>query len=101
MTDISKIAYEKYKLDWMLSHGHTLKDLIYELDLIQSELIQNEMEGESIASMFDDWEYGYGFSSEIWACYDEFLNAEFRDKNYMRSLLNDYEYNCYLKEMEN
>ena len=33
--DIVKIAYEKYKLDWMISHGHTLEELVHELSIMQ------------------------------------------------------------------
>lgn len=30
--DIKTIAYEKYKLDWMMAHGYTLSDVMNELD---------------------------------------------------------------------
>ena len=35
--DIKKIAYEKYKLDWLMSHGYTLTDLINELDVVKED----------------------------------------------------------------
>ena len=63
--------YEIFKLQWMLDHGYTLSDLIHEL-----QLLQNENQDDSIKTLFDDWEYGYGFGSEIWPCYEEWLDCE-------------------------
>ena len=90
--DITKIAYEKYKLDWMLSHGYTFADLMKELDIMQEESPDN-----TVSQLFDDWEYGFGFASEVWACYDEFIGHEFLDKAYMRKLLTKSEWNDYCK----
>lgn len=63
--------YEIFKLQWMLDHGYTLDDLIHEL-----QLLQNKNQDDSIKTLFDDWEYGYGFGSEIWPCYEEWLDCE-------------------------
>lgn len=63
--------YEIFKLQWMLDHGYTLSDLIHEL-----QLLQNKSQDDSIKTLFDDWEYGYGFGSEIWPCYEEWLDCE-------------------------
>lgn len=89
--DITKIAYEKYKLDWMIQHGYTLKDLITEL-----ENMREEDEDASLETLFEDWEDEYGFDSEIWACYDEFMDIEFYDSEYMASLLTSNEYTTYV-----
>lgn len=90
--DIKKIAYEKYKLDWMMGHGYTLVDIMNELDDMQEDEPDT-----CVSNLFSDWEYEFGFESEIWACYDEFLECEFDDKDYMRTILNDEEYEYYLK----
>lgn len=87
--DIKKIAYEKYRLDWMLKHGYTLTNLMNELDSMQEE---NE---DTVSQLFIDWEYGFGFGSEIWVCFDEFIDNEYQDKGYMKQLLNWEEYEKY------
>lgn len=64
--------YEQFKLQWMLSHGYTLCDLITAL----SEYQQDGYEDASIDHIFADWEFGCGFGSEIWPCFDEYLDSE-------------------------
>lgn len=91
--DIKKIAYEKYKLDWMIAHGYTFADIMNELNDMQEEEPDT-----CVSNLFSDWEYEFGFGSEIWVCYDEFLEYEFNDKDYMKSLLNEDEYKEYLRE---
>lgn len=90
--NIKEIAYEKYKLDWMLAHNCTIKDLIMEIQIYKDE-IDSDL---SLDSMFADWEFGYGFKGEIWASYNEFLETEFLDKSYMIYLLTNNEYLEYL-----
>jgi hypothetical protein len=90
--NIKKVAYEKYRLDWMLSHGYTLTDLTNELDLLQEE------NNDSVSQLFADWEYGFGFNSEIWVCYEEFLDNEYQDAEYMRAILSDTEFKQYCEE---
>lgn len=93
--DIKKIAYEKYKLDWMLNHGYTLDDLISVL----SDCIEEAK--EDLAVVFDVWESDYGFGSEIWVCFDEFIDNEYQNSAYMWKLLNWEEYDRYLEDMKN
>lgn len=69
----TETLYERYKLAWMLDHGYTLKDLIDQLEELRQENINGDLH-----SIFDDWEFGYGFDSKIWAGYDEFVNNELR-----------------------
>lgn len=92
--NIKKIAYEKYKLDWMLHHGYTLTDLINGL-----ELMREENEDDSIQQLFVDWEYGFGFGSEIWVCFDEFIDNEYTDTDYMKQILTRDEYQKYQENL--
>jgi hypothetical protein len=94
--DIKRIAYEKYKLHWMLSHGYTLVDLIKEMQLCV-EVIDEE-DNIDLGSIFNDWEFNYGFGSEIWVCYEEFLENEYKDKEYMRAVLDDIDFKQYCEE---
>ena len=64
-------AYEEFRLQWLIDHGFTLADLIKELDVLQQE-----MPSLTVSALFEDWEYGYGFDSEIWPCFEEWLEYE-------------------------
>ena len=88
-------AYEKYKLDWMISHSYTLYDLAIVL-----EDMRDEMPHEKISTILREWEDHEGFGCEIWACFDEFFEMEYQDSDYMRSILTPGEYSIYLKFME-
>lgn len=90
--EIKQIAYEKYKLDWMQTHGKTISDLIQALSSAQEE------SGEDLLLAFDLWELDCGFDGEIWACYDEFLENEYQDEDYMKSLLTAEEWDAYSVE---
>ena len=78
-----KRAYEAYKLDWMIQHGHTLADLIKEVGEYMEEM------AEDIVCSFDMWEFECGFNGEIWACYEEFCENEYQDKEYIKQLLGE------------
>ena len=67
-------AYERFKLEWMLAHGYTLKNLIDELEQLRKESPELSLE-----SIFHDWEFEYGFNTEIWPCFEEFLDCEYRE----------------------
>ena len=56
-----KKEYERFKLQWMIDHGYTLNDLVVELDKCLDEVDEDT----SLQTVFDDWEYNFGFSSEI------------------------------------
>lgn len=69
-------AYEQFKLKWMSDHGHTLQELFCELD----ELSENCQNAGSIQELFSEWERDCGFSSEVWPCYDEWLECEAKEE---------------------
>ena len=72
--DQERKAYERFRLQWMLDHGRTLTELIGELQKLRDEG-DPEM---SLQDLFRDWEFGYGFGSEIWPCFEEFLDVEYK-----------------------
>ena len=76
MLKTKRKEYEKFKLQWMIDHGYTLFDLIHEL-----QMMIDESDGESLKELFEDWEYGFGFNSEIWPCYDEWLDYDGSDED--------------------
>lgn len=88
---IQEIAYEKYKLSWMLSHGFTLSNLMHALHSYQ--------EGVSpLPELFCEWETDAGFSGSLWVCFHEFLNTEYQNEEYMKTLLTEPEFIRYLAE---
>lgn len=100
MKPIQEIAYAKYQLDWMIQHGYSLQDLMYELceyqyaDPEDSDAISNP-----VTEIFDGWEEESGFHGELWVCPSEFLGAEYLDNDYMKCLLTDDEYTAYQKDV--
>ena len=68
-------VYERFKLEWMLAHGYTLQHLVAEL-----EKLREESPDMSLPGIFADWEFGYGFGSEIWPCFEEFLDCEYKER---------------------
>lgn len=88
--DISEIAYELYKQDWIDSNV-TQEDRLNTLRKYfkyRKECLENNDEVDS----FDEWlwESGYGNGS-LYVCYEEFCDEEYRDRDYIRYLLNDTE----------
>ncbi|MCD8082212.1 MAG: hypothetical protein LUE86_01475 [Clostridiales bacterium] len=90
-TNIKDIAYLKYQLDWIVSHGFFISDL--------SELAfewAHSMDSNNIS--FEEYLEEHGFGGELWACREEFLETEYRDLAYMQRLLTPGEYEEYKKE---
>ena len=55
-TDLKR--YEIFKLQWMIDHGHTLKELIHEL----TEYMEDCDLEMSLEDVFNEWESGRGFA---------------------------------------
>lgn len=73
MKNIREIAYGRYQLAWCLEHGYGPDDLV---------------------SMLEE-----GYSGERFACFEEFLDNEYKEKGYMYDLLkNEHEYKEYLAD---
>lgn len=91
--NIKKIAFNKYRLDWMLKHGYTLVELINKI-----QEIHDDDPSMSLQECFDDFELFPGFNNVIWVCYPEFLDNEYQDEEYIKELLTEEEYEIYKKE---
>ncbi len=64
--------YQKYQLEWMISHGFSLQDLIAELTKLQyDDPEDSDRISTSVLELFNEWETDIGFGSEIWAYEDE------------------------------
>lgn len=87
--DIRKIAYQRYQLAWMLTHGITVQDIYKACAEAANENIEDK--GPNATFKADDFrdyleEHGFG-SGSLWVCFDEFMGCEYQDKSYMRSIL--------------
>lgn len=66
--------YEKYKHQWLIDHNYSINDLIQELeDYINQESSDIKI---NLSKAFEEWESNIGFKSEIYACEEEFNDAE-------------------------
>lgn len=68
-------AYERFKLQWMIDHGYTLEDLMNAM-----EDLKREAPFVDLRMIFDHWQFDCGFGSEIWPCYDEWLDCEYKEE---------------------
>ena len=92
-TAFEQKCYDAYKLDWMQSHGYTLRDYLNALinEDEETSAAGNYPEGDTrdiFESLDSSFEYETGFpGGTIWVCKDEFLGAEFKDPDYMLGLI--------------
>ena len=83
--DFRQMAYELYKLDWMRRISterqmDEVKNWYQECDRAFRE-----------EYTWEDWIEDNGYSGELYVCYDEFLGAEYFDREYMKALLDNDE----------
>ena len=67
--------YQKYQLQWMIDHGHSLDEMISEMLAMQTDGDKIVFVGD-VADLFSEWEYSSGFGGEIWACKAEWKECE-------------------------
>lgn len=93
--------YDLYQLDWMMSHGYGLSDLMHDLTEIHEyhdDYITDyyEFEGDTepkgmkadIEGIFRAWEFDSdAFYGSCWVCFDEFCNVELTMPDYIQRLL--------------
>lgn len=69
--------YEKFQLQWMIDHGHSLHELLEELERAQYDDPENDARiSTPITELFREWEQDRGFGSEIWPCEAEYESCE-------------------------
>lgn len=88
--DISKLAYELYKRDWITRNvtKNDMKKTLIEYLAYHEECLDFGDDTE----YFEEWIFDNGYdNSSLYVCYEEFLGAEYRDADYIRGLLDDDE----------
>lgn len=82
--NFKKLAYEMYVADWKRSHKVTPKT---ELDLMRNLMIETFVDGDAYVSYKYYVEEIGGYPQGYPACFDEFCDIEYLDKEYMHKLL--------------
>lgn len=82
---IRELAYELYKMDWMRRISCSIQ-----MDTLK-DYYQETTEEDREEYTFEDYILEYGYSGQLYACYEEFLGEEYFDKAYVRSLFNNNE----------
>lgn len=62
--------YERYQLEWMIDHGHSLKEFVQGLDLVDRDGI------DSLEKAYAIWENNYGFGGEVFSNEREFKEED-------------------------
>lgn len=92
--NIRQTAYEKYQHDWRISHHIDEKVVNQTIQEYVSNIAEDEVP-------FSEWLFERGFGGSIWVCFNEFLGAEYQDKEYMKTLLTEEEYQMYETDIRN
>lgn len=93
--DIRELAYQLYIIDW--KHEHITPEI--EADAWKDYFEDAE---DFTEYSFEDylWDCGYG-SGTLYVCYEEFLNSEYLNEDYMKELLNNEKlFKMYLEDLE-
>ena len=87
--NIKTLAYGKYQLYWMLTHGWTFDDIAKRMGYILRP-------GE----YYDSKKIGIGFNGEIWSDFEDFLSDEYKNEDLMKILLTKSEFEKWKKDRE-
>lgn len=82
-----RLAYELYKIAWIDTHI-TKMVLLATMKSYIKEKFENYDDNYTFNDYLFDNGFGYG---NCYASYDEFLDNEFQDKEFMEELMEDYE----------
>lgn len=91
-------AYEIFKLQWMIDHGYSIRDLIARLEAMIEEDENESGIRTGLQSLLQDWEFGIGFDGAIWPCCQESLENEYRTMLKSNREGNRKENNCAYQE---
>lgn len=96
--EFRKKCYEKYQLNWMLSHGYSLQNLI---DAMNEKYMEDDSrEYTTPGCYYEDVLDNDGFHGELFHYYDAFLEKEYLDGKYMKSILTGSEFQTWRDDTE-
>lgn len=84
-------TYEQYQLQWLIDHGHSIDDLIRNLQVVWEQLQEDKEENEivDVTTAYEVWYDSVGFKSELWVCKDEWEQNELQEEQ--ENELEEYE----------
>ena len=98
-TDFQFRAYNRYQMDWFSKRNMGVNDI---WRAFQDSAITRELLGENAPTMKDElgqlWVevlYKSGFNGEIFHTYNDFLHSDYKDADYMQTILSEAEYKSY------
>lgn len=97
--ELFEYAYQRYKMDWLLSHGFTISDVLKSIADYLQDLNEscNYFKDDTFEKAIAEWENDVGLAGgQIWACREEFRDEEYQDDSYMRRLLTKRTYAAYI-----
>lgn len=81
---LKRDAYEKFKLQWTISHGITFKDILAAFSefitgiCVEAKECNDDVEEVLNNSDFGDWLEERGFRGQLWPCYEEWAETEWQ-----------------------
>ena len=81
---ISKLCYELCKIDWKHSHMITKEREMDSIKNYYEDLVDDDTE-----YTYNDYLEEFGYDGELYVCYEEFLETEYLDEDYICSLLDN------------
>lgn len=78
--------YSLYQLDWMQRHGHSIQELIAKMDYVLSEKSPDAGKELSPSEVYSEFLSDFGFGGECFVCFDEFMQCEYLDSEYIKEL---------------
>lgn len=81
---ISKLCYELYKVDWKHSHMITTEREMSSIKNYYEDFVDNETD-----YTYNDYLEEFGYDGELYVCYEEFLDNEYLEEDYVCSLLDN------------
>lgn len=83
--------YELYQLDWLMSHGYSLLDVVrgMAVEAIEADRLDEGMDSipEMVELGINAWMESVGLRGACWACFDEFFDYEYKDASYIKNLI--------------
>ena len=97
MTQFEMLCYELYKLDWISTH--ITSEIMEKTKAAYIDYCLEYLDETEDVNTFEDCIEEYGYANGcIYACFEEFLDSEYQDKEYMKYLIGDnealYSYYC-------
>lgn len=91
--NMKKSIYELYQLHWLMNHGYSLSDAMFKM--AQIAFVEGLYADDSVESLSyekwkeisEEWNQEGFCGGEMFACFEEFLETEYLEKDYILFLV--------------